>query len=215
MARLLADYFIKSERAFRGFDTDPHESDFAQCFPGDVIITDIAAVQGQMALFDSLIVDDGVPKIVDLWSRARQPFFDIAISTDFFGEAARRNVKPFIFFMADGSDQSIELAHELKSRWPEIDMAVALNEGLAPVDNTLDHLDRYPASYPFEIRALDPVVRRVIEDPAFSLSRFLDRPPDDMSIIVRAGLRNWVLQAFRQIQSFEFRLMLRSSEYFG
>lgn len=214
-ARLLADYFLKSGRAFRGFDTDPHESDFAQFFPADVVIADIATVQGQMALFDSLVIADGVPKIVDIWSRARAGFFDIAAATDFFAEAARRNVTPFLFFMADGSEQSVELAQTLKARWPEVDMAVALNEGAAPVPDVLDCLERYPASYTIEIPPLDPVVRRVIENPEFSISRFLDEPPQDMSIIIRAGLRHWVLQVFRQFQSFEFRLTFRSTEYFG
>ncbi len=50
-------------------------------------------------------------------------------------------------------------------------------------------------------------------NPSLSLTRFLLAPPSDMSIVLRAALRNWILQSFTQFQSFELRLELEASEY--
>ncbi|SEF03549.1 hypothetical protein SAMN05519104_7982 [Rhizobiales bacterium GAS188] len=56
-ARLLTDYFIFNGRNFAGFDTDPHEADYGARFPQAVTIVDVAKVQGQVAMFDRLLVD--------------------------------------------------------------------------------------------------------------------------------------------------------------
>ncbi len=215
-ARLLADFYLHTGRAFAGFDTDPHESPFANYFPANVTVADLANIQGQIALFDNLLLADQMPRIVDVWSRSWRTFFDIASSTDFFGEAQRRGVTPFILFAADGSESSLETAEHLREQWPDIGMAVIGNEGAAPIGaGAIDHLERYPASHVFEIKALDPVVRKVIEAPDFSFSQFLAEPQDQMSIVVRASLRAWLLPIFQQLQSFELRLTLQDSQYFG
>ncbi len=215
VARLLADFHGHSGRSFTGFDTDPHDSRFALAFPEQVAVADIATIKGQIALFDNLLVADNSPRIVDVWNRSWGRFMDIAAASGFFDEALQRDVTPFFIFAADGSEASIEAAENLRAQWPEIGMAVVSNEGAAPIENgALDHLARYPADHTFEIRALDPVMRRMIEDPGFSFARFLDEPQDQMSIVVRSGLRSWLLPVFQQFQSFEFRLTLSDSQYF-
>ena len=215
-ARLLADFYTHTGRDFIGFDTDPHESPFANYFPAQTSVADLSTIQGQIALFDNLLLADWTPRIVDVWSRSWKSFFEIASNTDFFGEAARRGVTPFIFFVADGTEASLEAAENIRAQWPDVGMAVVGNEGAAPIgQHALDQLARYPASHTFEIRALDPVVRRVIEAPDFSFSQFLAEPQDQMSIVIRASLRAWLLPIFQQLQSFELRLTLDDSQYFG
>ncbi len=215
-ARLLADFYIHTRRIFAGFDTDPHESPFANYFPASVGIADLANIQGQIDLFDNLLLADEIPRIVDVWSRSWKTFFDIAGSTDFFGEAQRRGVTPFILYVADGSESSLEIAEHLHAQWPDINMAIVGNEGAAPIGaGAIDHLERYPAMHVFEIKTLDPVVRKVIEAADFSFSQFLAEPQDQMSIVVRASLRAWLLPVFQQFQSFELRLTLQDSQYFG
>jgi hypothetical protein len=214
-ARLFADFYTQTGQRFRGFDTDPHDCSFANYFPGEVAVADLQTIQGQIALFDNLLIDDGVPRIVDVWSRAWRTFFDIATNTDFFDEALRRGVMPYVLFHADGSDHALKVALDMKTRWPGIGMAVVANEGTAPLGpNGLDHLAQYPATHTFEIRALEPVVRRAIEDPQFSFARFLAEPPEHMSIVIRASLRAWLLPIFQQFQSFQLRLAMEDSQYF-
>jgi hypothetical protein len=216
IARLLGDYYVHTGRSFIGFDTDPHESRFAYQFPECVSIADLATIQGQIGLFDNLLLADRVTRIVDVWSRSWKTFFDIASTTDFFAEAMRRDVTPYVLFVADGSEKSLEAAETMHALWPDLGIAVVGNEGAAPIGpGALDHLARYPATHTFEIPPLDPIVQRVIEEPDFSFSRFLAAPPDQMSIVIRASLRAWLLPIFQQFQSFELRLTLQDSQYFG
>ncbi len=66
-----------------------------------------------------------------------------------------------------------------------------------------------------KIGALDPVLRNAIDDPTFSLSRFMLAPPTGMSIVVRSGLRDWLVRIFAQLRSFELRMTLERAEHLG
>lgn len=213
-ARLLADYFTYEERAFTGFDCDPHEQMFAGFFPANTRVTDIAQIKGQVALFDGMLIADGRPKIVDVWSRAVRTFFETAHTIDFFPETGRHGISPFVFFMADGHESSIDAAWTFHQMNPETGIGVVHVQGAAPLgDAALDHLSQYPPGQRFEIGALDPLVHAQVMQQGFSLSSFLHRPPDSMSIVVRAAVRAWLLNAFQQFRSFELRLMFEDSEF--
>lgn len=211
VAQLLGDYFLVSKRSFRGFDTDPHESVFGARFPRDCIVCDLATVSGQMALFDSVLVNDEVPKIIDLWHRSMDSFFALVDNTGFLAEAASIAVEPIFFFIADASTRSLDAAIRLSERYPDLQMISVENAGAAPASR--EQLARYPASGIFKIGALDPVLRHAIEDPNFSLSRFLLAPPASMSIVLRSGLRDWLARVFSQLRSFELRLTLERAEH--
>jgi hypothetical protein len=213
VARLLGDYFLASSRSFRGFDTDPHEPVFAARFPQDVIVSDLAAVQGQMALIDPLLVNDEVPKIIDLWQRSMDGFFALVDQTEFVAEAVHVAVEPIFFFIADASTRSLDAAARLADRYPGQQMIIVENAGPAALSR--DQLARYPGSGVLKIGALDPVLRHAIEDPAFSLSRFMLAPPTSMSIVVRSGLRDWLMRIFAQLRSFELRMTLEQAEHLG
>jgi hypothetical protein len=214
--RLLADYFAFNKRPFQAFDTDSHESPFAACFPGEAKVVDVNTVQGQIALFDPLLVCDEVPKIVDVWNHSYRQFFAIIREIGFFEEARRLAVEPILLFMADRQASSIEAAQMLKRQWPDLMMVIVNNEGAAPLGpGVYDHLARYPSDRTFQIPPLDVAFRETIDNPDFSLSRFLIAPPADMSIVLRSGLRSWLARIFAQFHSFELRLTLQDTEYLG
>ncbi len=213
VARLLGDYFLASSRPFLGFDTDPHEPVFAARFPHEVIVSDLTTVQGQMALFDPLLVNDEVPKIIDLWHRSMEAFFKLVDQTDLIAETRNAGVEPVLFFIADASTRSLDAAARLAAGYPDLQMVVVENAGAAPLSR--DQLARYPTSRILKVGTLDPVLRHAIEDPAFSLSRFMLASPTSMSIVVRSGLRDWLLRIFSQLRSFELRLTLEQAEHLG
>ncbi|HEY5225480.1 MAG TPA: hypothetical protein VIJ06_01690 [Methylovirgula sp.] len=213
VARLLGDYFLATKRSFRGFDTDPHESVFGARFPQECVVCDLTAVSGQMALFDSLLVNDEVPKIIDLWHRSMDSFFALIDHTDFIAEAMSIAVEPIFFFIADASARSLDAANRLSARYPDLQMINVENAGAAPISR--DQLARYPASGIFKVGALDPVLRHAIEDPNFSLSRFVLAPPSTMSIVLRSTLRDWLGRVFSQLRSLELRLTLEQAEHLG
>lgn len=213
VARLLGDYFLAGNRSFLGFDTDPHEPVLAARFPQQVIVSDLTTVQGQMGLIDPLLVNDEMPKIIDLWHRSMDGFFTLVDQTDFIAEAMNVAVDPIFFFVADASPRSLDAATRLAARYPAQQMIIVENAGAAPLSR--DQLARYPANRILKVGALDPVLRHAIEDPFFSLSRFMVAPPPDMSIVVRSGLRDWLARIFSQLRSFELRLNLEQAEHLG
>jgi hypothetical protein len=214
-ARLLGDYFLLSGRTFVGFDTDAHEPSFAARFPQEVVVSDLNTIQGQMALIDPLLVADGVPKIVDLWHRSLEGFFTLLDKTEFIAEARKLSIEPVLFYVADGSPRSIETAGWLSSRYPDLQIVIVINGGGAADLEGREELGRYPVGRSFKIAALDPVLRQTIEEPGFSLSRFMLMPPANMSIVVRAGLREWLWRIFSQFKSFELRMTLAETEHLG
>ncbi len=213
-ARLLADYFAHLGRAFDGFDTDPHETAFASRFPREARVTDLGSIQGQISLFDRLLVLDETPKIVDVWNRSFHRFFSIVQDIDFLAEARRLSIEPVLLFVVDETGACLETAAQLSSLWPELSMAFVANEGAVRFENPVyDVLSRYPGQRTFQIHALDPVVLRAIDEPDFSLSRFLLAPPTNMSIVIRMALRVWLGRVFAQLNSFELRNALDDSEF--
>lgn len=207
------DYFAFTGRASLPFDTDLHERPMALRFADSAPI-DIASVHGQMALFDRMLADDGLLKIVDLSSRCFEAFFAIAEKIGFFDEAQTRGVEIFVLFHADGSDSSIRAARRIAALWPSVELVIVENHG-ASGQGELDPeiIDLYPAGNSVLVRALDPILRRVIEDPGFSLLDFMVEAPEDMSIVVRAALRAWIGPVFEQLKVLELRMALRGSSF--
>jgi hypothetical protein len=211
-ARLLGDYFLGSRRPFRGFDTDAHEPSFAQRFPDDVTVADLNTIQGQMALIDPLLNNDGVAKIIDLWHRALEPFFALVDHTGFVSEARDRGVEPILLYVDDGSARASEVVKRIGERYPDLQLVVVQND-LVSQEGGGD-LAAPHAAMTFRIGKLDPTLRATIEDPSFSLSKFMLAPPPDMSIVLRAALRDWIWRIFSQFKSFELRMTLSETEHF-
>ena len=213
-ARLLADYFAYNNRPFQAFDTDPHESPFAAAFPHETKIADLSAIAGQISIFDQLLIHDDIPKIVDVWNHSYSRFFTIVRDIGFFEEAKRLSIEPILLFMADRQPSSIDAVQMLTRQWPDLGLVIVNNEGAAPLGAEVhDHLARYPSERTFQIPPLDPAFRQTVDEPGFSLSRFLIAPPTTMSIVVRSGLRAWLARIFAQFQSFELRMAMQDSQY--
>ncbi len=216
MARLLADYFILGGRQFAGFDTHSYEPEFAERFPQQVALVDLNSVQGQMALFDPLLVHDEVPKIIDLWHQGAAPFFMLWDHMDFVAEARRIGVEPIVFLFAEPSPRSLAIASRIIDRHPDLTMIAVNNEGaLLPGGLSRDELARYRAGRTFTMGQLDPILRDVVEVQNFSFSRFMLAPPFGMSIVVRACLKSWILQMVTQFQSLELGIALESTAHLG
>jgi hypothetical protein len=213
-ARLLTEYLIFNGRSFAGFDTDPHEPDYGARFPQAVTIVDAAKIEGQVAMFDRLLVHDETPKVVDVWHRSYSRFIEIMGEIGFMDEARRAMVQPIALFHADATSASLAAALALAAQWPELGMVVVTNKGAAPLGpDASDILAQFPSSRRFVIGALDASSRACFEAPEFSLSQFLHRPPADMSIVTRTGLRAWAAPVFTQFHTFELRASMQGAQF--
>ena len=131
-ARLLIDYFLTRGPGALGFDTDPHDPDFAKRFPDVVRVVDTAKVQGQIAMFDRLLVHDETPKVVDVQHRFYHSFFETIGQIGFMEEARRAMVLPVALFHLDASPNSLDVAGALAEHWPYLRMVAVRNKGAAP-----------------------------------------------------------------------------------
>jgi hypothetical protein len=213
-ARLLSDYFIVNGRNFAGFDTDPQEPDYGARFPHAVAIVDSTKVQGQVAMFDRLLVYDETPKIVDVRHRFYERFLDTIEEIGFMEEALTAMAQPIMLFHADATEASLAASLALARRWPDLCMVIVTNKGAAPLGHdALDILAQFPSPRRFVISALDPTSTARLEASDFSLSHFLLTPPADMSIVVRTSLRAWIAPIFSQFQTFEVRTAMEGAQF--
>jgi hypothetical protein len=213
-ARLLTDFYLSRHAPVEGFDTDPHASRYAELFPTRVRAIDTSEIKGQISLFDRLLVNDDVPKIIDVWARSYDRFFSTVRDIGFIEEARHNGVEPIILFHVDPSQASLARALAINAAWRDVGMIIVHNEGASPLgEDAAAILSNYPATRKFVIAALDSAVARMLDRPDLSLSQFLLTPPTDMSIVVRAALKAWLTRIFTQFQSFELRQQLDGAEF--
>lgn len=213
-ARLLTDFYLSRQAPVEGFDTDPHEPRYGELFPDCVRIVDATDIRGQISLFDRLLVHDEVPKIIDVWHRSYERFFATVKEIGFVEEARRHGVEPVILFHVDPTEATLARALALSAAWSDVTMVAVHNEGASPLGaRAHEILARYPSSRKFVIAPLEGPVAKTLDQPDFSLSRFLLAPPSDMSIVVRAALKAWIAPIFTQFQSFELRMDLDGAEF--
>ncbi|MGD0762340.1 MAG: hypothetical protein ABR929_03970 [Roseiarcus sp.] len=213
-ARLLIDYFLSRGRGAVGFDTDPHDPDFARRFPSAVKVVDTAKIYGQIDMFDRLLVPDETPKVVDVHHRRYDSLFDTIGQIGFMEEAQSAMVQPVALFHVDASPDSLNAASALVKRWPSLRLVVVRNKGAAPRGpDARDILDQFPHAERLSIGAVDWPTWKAFDAPDFSLPEILKTPPANLSIGALIGLRAWVTPIFRQFQLFEMGLSMENSRF--
>jgi hypothetical protein len=99
LARLLTDFHLQEGRSVAAFDLNVGNGTLAQFLPAHVTLSAVDDLKGQMALFDRLIADDAVTKIVDLGHASFQLFFTLAHQFGFTREARSRGIAPVILYL--------------------------------------------------------------------------------------------------------------------
>lgn len=215
VTRLLSDFFTYEQRAFSLFDTDPHSRALGGWFPNACTVADLGTTRGQIALFDRLVTPGGAPRIVEVSSQVYTRFFTLVRDIGLCEEALACGLEPVVLYVSNGSDIAVEAARALEIALREAIVIPVVNKGPVRLgDRFQNHLDAFGARQSFEIPALDASSRDVVEGPEFSLSRFLaEPPPERMSLVVRADIRNWLKRAFAQFRAYEVRKAFDESNY--
>ena len=119
LARLLAEHYLAEGRPLAAVDLadeGPRLSDF---LPDHTRIANIDDVQGQMQLFDGLLEDNTMVKVIDVSYRAFKSFFSVASKINLFGEARRRSIEPLILFLIDPDPDTAKAYAWLRQRFKE------------------------------------------------------------------------------------------------
>lgn len=199
LARLATEYHAREGRAVAAFDLAGGA--LAGFLPQHVVLSSIADIKGQMALFDRLIADDGAAKVVDVGHETLPAFFALAEKIGFAEEAARRAIAPVILYMMTPDATSVEAYNDLYRRFPQAFMAPVHNEIFGPEPPRR----RYPLSAAGMVRLplLALSFRRYIEPPRSALSGMEGLPKS-----AHGELEQWLRRAFREFRELDLRLLL-------
>jgi hypothetical protein len=157
-----------------------------------------------MALFDQLVLEDAVPKVVDLSHQLLDRFFSVMQQIDFAAEVRRREIAPMVLFVADPDERSRQGYAMLRDRFPNLPLVPVLNE-------SVQRVGAYRANFPptrlggepIDIPALTPVVRSVVDRRNFSFVSYVQKTNDKTS-----ELYEWMGRVFISFRELEVRLLL-------
>lgn len=209
LARLLTDFLRLDGGEPIVFDLNPSGDalrDFVPCLETG---TDLGDIKDQMALFDCVIVDDGIAKVIDVGHASFERFFVIIEQIGFIGEASLRSVEPIILFAADPHAVAVQAYADLRRRFPAAVLVPVFNEAILKGRKLRD---QFPfgraAAVPLQIPALAPMLKTQVEKFAYSFAELHDQLPTAIPIGLAFELRSWTRRTFLEFRELELRLLL-------
>ena len=202
LARLLVDFHRQEGRAVEAFDLNAGDGTLKQFAPDVTTVSQIADVQGQMALFDRLIAADATYKVVDLGRDALEAFFAVAEKIGFFEEAHKRAIAPAILYVSTPDATSVEAFRALRRHFPQALLAPVHNEIFGPAQ----HRGKYEltgGAALARLPALAPALRKYVETPPFSFADTTAMPPE-----AQEELQHWLRRAYREFRELDLRILL-------
>ena len=204
LARMLAEFFRSQDRPVSAFDCNPGELALVDYLPGYTAVADIADTRDQITLFDQLLADDHVPKVVDLGHSLFDKFFTVIQQISFTEEARRRGAMPVVLFLPDGDRRSRQGYAVLRERFAHLPIVPVVNEALP---QAIRFRDDFPGTAtggaPLTIPALSPVIKGVIERPSFSFAAHAANASDTTT-----ELYGWTRRVFLAFRELELRMLL-------
>jgi hypothetical protein len=208
LARLLTDFHRHEGRTVAAFDLNYGERTLAQFLPEYATVATVRDINGQMALFDRLVADEGTTKIIDLGHESFESFFALAHQISFADEARRHSVAVAILFTVTPDQTSVEAYRKLRDRFAQATLTPVHNELLGPAQ----HRDKYPVSsgraVMMRLPALAPGLRKYIETPPFS---FADTNMGDavgIPLDVHIELQRWLRRIYLEFRELDLRILL-------
>ena len=207
LARLLTDFHRYEGRDVIGFDVNSGDETLTQFLPAQAKPASIADVRGQMALFDSLIADDGVSKVVDLGAESFAGFFALAGKIGFAEEARRRAVAPAVLFVMTPDRTAVEAYRHLYDRFPALMLEPVHNEILGPPARQ-KYVFVGSGTVMVRLPALASGLRRHIETPPFPFADLHRADRLGVPLDVYDDLQRWLRRVFLEFRERELRLLL-------
>jgi hypothetical protein len=200
LARLLTEYLRASHREVVAFDLSSNEPSLLDYLPKLTETAQIRDTFGQMQLMDRLVVNDGVPKVLDLDAAAFDGFFKLFQEIGFLKEAARQGVAPIVLFMLD-QDSSSSRAYAMLERTIPPGALIAVSNDAVLYGEALPWVR---ARRTLEIKLLPEFLKGYIGKTNFSFSAFARNKSNSSS-----ELYDWVREIFLHFREIELGLMLR------
>jgi hypothetical protein len=206
LARVLTDFHLREGRPVAAFDLNAGEGTLAHFLPEHVTRSSIDDLEGQMALFDRLMAEDGATKIVDVGRASFEPFFTLASQFGFAEEARRQDIVPVLLYLMTPDRTSVEAYRNLCSRLPETVLAPVHNE----VFGVAQHGNKYApigsGTVIVRLPLLVSNVRKYVERPPFSFANSESAAVLDADDYIE--LQHWLRRIYREFRELDQRILL-------
>jgi hypothetical protein len=186
-------------------------TDFLRLDGGEVLAFDLnpSDIQGQMALFDRLIVADGVAKVVDLGNASFERFFAVAQEIRFIEVALRQAIQPMVLFAADPHPVAVKAYVDLQRRFHHVTLVPVFNEAILKGQKPRDQFPfTRAAAVPLQIPVLAPMLKAQIDRSSYSFADVHDQLPVSIPIGLAFELRAWTRRTFVEFRELELRGLL-------
>ncbi len=204
IARALTEFILADGRSAVAFDLNPNNAALYGFLPRYAALADLNTTRGQMALFDELISQDDVAKVVDLGDESFQKFFTLLRQLGVVEEAHRRGVEVVTLFIGDPDPRSAQSYAELGAF--RMALVPVHNEQIASVQSYMGSFPNPVAGErPVRIPVLSPFLKSIVDKPGFSFDDYLER-----QAAMRTELHEWIERSFMEFRELELRLLLRS-----
>jgi hypothetical protein len=205
IARAFTEFILADGRAAIAFDVNPNNTALYGFLPRYTARADIETTRGQMALFDELIAEDEVAKVIDLGDQSFDKFFTLLRQLGLTEEAKRRGIDVTALFIGDPDPRSSKSYAETYGSFRHMALVPVHNEYVATMQ---EYMHNFPTPAPGEravrFPVLSPFLKSVVDRPGFSFDDFLERPAD-----TRTELHEWIERVFMEFRELELRLLLR------
>jgi hypothetical protein len=198
VARFLTEYHVAEGRTVAAYDLSDERPQLTDYLPHHAAPADIADIRGQMALFDGLIANGGLPKVIDVGYRAFWRFFAVVHRIGFFDEARQHGIEPVILFIVDADPRTEKAYTLLQCSFPDTPLLQVRKHGMGLPDGE-SVLPASASTATLEIAELPPTLRNLVDRPGFSFADFPQRPPAAGRLTVKA--RDELLAFIRRIHT--------------
>jgi hypothetical protein len=213
LARLVADFLRMDGGPVEAFDLVPDlvasEDALADFLPAITSTASLESTPSQMALFDRLILADGVPRVVDVGHAVFTRFFALMEEIDFGNEARRRTLETIILFAADAHPTSAKAYAILQRRLSATLLVPVFNDAIVKARRVRD---QYPfsrvATVPLQIPLLPPGLKAYADRSGLSFSDIHVQRPIALPSGPALELQSWTRRAFLEFREFELRLLM-------
>jgi hypothetical protein len=199
IARLLSEFLLLQHGTMTAFDINLKEPSRLDYLPDITETAEIDDTFGKMALMDRLIMDDGVPKVIDLGYHAFDEFFKMSAEIGFMKEAAVRSVAPVVLFVADTDRVSARGYVALSEQIP--------TTALVTIDNEYVVRGEMPASLGLgrviRVAALPLFLKTYVDRLTFSFTDYLRSEKDSST-----ELHQWIRRNYVNFRELELSLSL-------